>query len=241
MHKCTYPKIKVQWLIQAACLPYADCRRVVGYVFRNQIIDTGKATNFNKGIMKNKIRYVIMCLLGISILMGCSNKISQKEISNPNYSFGTIHWNGKWIKKDTTNLKYPCTLDSIILVFFHTWDDSTTYEFKNFPDSILANLNHETGMWLRNSYGLWSRTCLVEYFWELGIFHPDDISAIVLTCYHRFLNGKELKVDEQVEMFKSFWKNEMDIEYKLEDSLSWEFPPSLWDFGITKYETNKKK
>jgi hypothetical protein len=42
-------------------------------------------------------------------------------------------------------------------------------------------------------------------------------------------------------MFKSFWKNEMDIEYKLEDSLSWEFPPSLWDFGITKYETNKKK
>lgn len=190
--------------------------------------------------MKNKIQNIILILLGMSILFGCSNK-TQKEVKpNPNYSFGTINWNGEWIKKDTTNLDYPCTIDSTILVFFHTWDDSITYEFKTIPDSTLANINHGTGMWLRNNYGLWNRTCLVEYFWELGIFHPDDISAIILTSYHRFLNGKELKIEEQVNMYKSFWKNEMNIEYKLEDSLKWEFPPSMWDFGMTKYEPKKE-
>ena len=132
--------------------------------------------------------------------------------------------------------KYPCTIDSTILVFFHTWDDSITYSFKNIPDSMLANINHGTGQWLRNSYGLWGRTCLVEYFREMGIFHPDDISAILLTSFHRFLNGQELDVEQQVEMYKAFWKYERGMEYRLEDSLSWRFPPSMWDYGMTVYD-----
>ena len=161
--------------------------------------------------------------------------------SNPNYSFATIKWDGKWITRDTTKWKYPCTIDSTILMFFHTWNDSITLKFKNIPDSLLAGVNHGLGRWLRNSYGLWSKTCLVKYFWDMGIVHPDDISAILLTSYHRFLNGKELKVKEQVKMYKVFWKEEMDIEYKLEDSLEWEFPPSMWDFGMTIYEASSNK
>ena len=49
-----------------------------------------------------------------------------------------------------------------------------------------------------------------------------------------------MDVGQQVEMYKTFWKNEMDIEYRLEDSLSWEFHPSMWDFGMTKYEPKKE-
>lgn len=190
--------------------------------------------------MKTPIFYLLSIFLGILLLNGCADKQKQEVASNPNYSFGTINWNGEWIKRDTAELEYPCTIDSTILTFFHTWEDSITYEFKNFPDTLLATLNHQTGMWLRNSYGLWTRTCLVEHFWTMGIFHPDDISAILLTSYHRFLNGKELEVEKQIEMYKSFWKNEMDLVYKLEDSLSWDFPPSLWDLGITIYENKKE-
>ena len=168
-------------------------------------------------------------------LIGCGN-VNKKEIVNPNYSFGTIQWKGDWIKRDTSYSKYPCTVDSTILAFFHSWDDSLTFKIKNIPDSTLADINHGLGRWLRNNYGLWSRTCLVDHFWTLEIFHPDDISAILLTSYHRFLNGKELKIEEQANMYKSFWKNERDIVYKLEDSLKWEFPPSMWDFGMTIYE-----
>jgi len=192
------------------------------------------------------IRFLIKHLIIISgfifLLFSCSNK---KEISSNhkeiNYTFGKLKWQGEWIEKDTTNLKYPCTLDSAILVFFNTWDDSTTLKFKEIPDSNLAMINHSFGMWLRNSYGLWYRTCLVDYFWDKGIFHPDDISAILLTSHHRYLNAIPINLDEQVSMYKLFWKDEMGIEYKIEDSASWEFPPSMWDFGITSYQEDPKK
>ena len=185
--------------------------------------------------MRVQLHVIILFLIAISAFPGCKTEIQVEEIPNPNYAFGTIKWKDEWIEKDTAGLTYPCTIDSVIFTFFNTWGDSTTYEFKSMPDSLLSSVNHGTGMWLRNTYGLWGRTCLVEYFWELGIIHPDDISAILLTTYHRFLNGKALEVDKQVEMYKAFWKNEMDLEYKLEDSLEWEFPPSMWDFGITEY------
>ncbi len=164
--------------------------------------------------------------LAFSLIFVLSCALEQIE-KNPNYSFGTIHWEGEWITRDTAKWEYPCTVDSAILMLFHNWQDSTTLDFKSIPDSTLAGLNHGAGMWLRNSYGLWNRTCLVEHFWEMGIMHPDDMSAILLTSYHRFLNAQELEIPEQVEMYKLFWLNEMDIEYKLEDSLSWDFTFSM--------------
>ena len=177
----------------------------------------------------------------VLFIYSCSNNNGQKMTQqDTNYVFGKLKWEGKWITRDTTNLKYPCTLESTILTFFKTWDDSVTYEFKNIPDSNLANINHGTGMWLRNNYGLWGRTCVVHYFWDKGIFHPDDMSAILLTSYHRYLNAKPINVEEQIKMYKAFWKNEMHVEYKIADSAKWDFGPSMWDMGISNYKIKSK-
>lgn len=191
---------------------------------------------FIKAIKQTIMNRKLIIIL-ITIVYSCNSNTEIDNLQSPesNYKPGELKWKGEWIKRDTSNLKYPCTLDSIILTFFHTWDDSVTFWFKNIQDTALVYYNHSTGMWLRNSHGLWSRTCLVEYFWEKGIFHPDDISAIILTSYHRYLNGKEIKLEEQIEMFLSYWKNEFGIIYKLEDSASWDFPPSMWDFGMSEY------
>ncbi len=168
-------------------------------------------------------------------IASCTSSSQEVEKENSKYTFGKIKWENEWIERDTSFSNYPCTIDSTILTFFHNWNDSLTYNFKNIPDTSLANINHGIGRWLRNNYGLWSRTCLVDFFWKKGIFHPDDISAIILTSYHRFLNDKPLDIDGQVKMYQSFWKNEMDIVYRIEDSSNWEFPPSMWDFGMTIY------
>ena len=49
------------------------------------------------------------------------------------------------------------------------------------------------------------KTSLVKYFNELGIYHPDDISSIILTSFHRKLNNKSIDLAKQVESYKKYW------------------------------------
>jgi len=47
---------------------------------------------------------------------------------------------------------------------------------------------------------------LSKYFNNLGIYHPDDMSGIILDSYHRYLTGKKIKLDEQVGYYKAYWQ-----------------------------------
>lgn len=41
---------------------------------------------------------------------------------------------------------------------------------------------------------------------EMGIFHPDDMSAIILDSYQRKLKGEEIKIEEQLKYYQDYWK-----------------------------------
>ncbi|GBC62870.1 hypothetical protein DENIS_3854 [Desulfonema ishimotonii] len=64
----------------------------------------------------------------------------------------------------------------------------------------------QLGLFLRNKWGLWKKNRLVEYFKKLEIFHPDDMSEIILNSYQRYLQKKPIKLDEQVASYKEYWK-----------------------------------
>ncbi len=74
-------------------------------------------------------------------------------------------------------------------------------------EKAIINLHHGIGRWIRNEWGLWSGSELKTYFEELGLHHADDMSSVILTSFHRYLNGRELHIDQQVEHYKEFWKN----------------------------------
>ncbi len=62
------------------------------------------------------------------------------------------------------------------------------------------------GMWMRNAWGLWGgESPLSAYFHSLGIFHPDDMSGIVLDSYWRTVHGKPVDLEGQVEYYKRYW------------------------------------
>ena len=62
------------------------------------------------------------------------------------------------------------------------------------------------GLWMRNNWGLWGGSRLSNYFNKLGVFHPDDMSGIILTSYYRYSLGKEIKLEEQISHYKSYWE-----------------------------------
>ncbi len=75
------------------------------------------------------------------------------------------------------------------------------------PDGRFGNIvHHSFGMYLRNNWGLWGETELAKNLYEMGIFHPDDMSAIILDSYQRKLKGEELKLEEQLKYYQDFWR-----------------------------------
>lgn len=66
--------------------------------------------------------------------------------------------------------------------------------------------HHGIGTWMRNTWGLWGKEGeLYEALVGLGLDHADDMSGLILTSFHRNMNGKELKIIEQVQHYLDHW------------------------------------
>lgn len=83
-----------------------------------------------------------------------------------------------------------------------------------FPDSVKLDMIQNTdreiigqhhfgyGLWMRNNWGLWRQSRLWIYFYNKGVYHPDDVSSLILKMYHRKINNTELSFQRDVESIK---------------------------------------
>lgn len=129
----------------------------------------------------------------------------------------------------------PKDLDEAIQYFESNWTDKAKNDFIN--DS-LKNAHFSTGLWIRNNWIRGKRdTCLVNYFNELGIYHPDDISSIILKSLLRKLQNKPIELEKQINVYKAYWdpiieckKNQRLIalrnykKYKIGDNITIQMP-----------------
>jgi hypothetical protein len=64
------------------------------------------------------------------------------------------------------------------------------------------------GMWMRNNWGLWKGSRLAKWFNSHGIYHADDMSSIILDSFWRHLNGKQIRLEDQIKRYQEFWKKQ---------------------------------
>jgi len=101
----------------------------------------------------------------------------------------------------------PINLEECFIALSKMSSKEDIEKFKNkSEDGVTAQLHHSVGMGLRNKWGLWGGSQLKTFFEELGLWHADDMSSVILTSYHRHLNKIDLNLDKQVEHYKSYWK-----------------------------------
>lgn len=121
--------------------------------------------------------------------------------------------------KNNDTIVNPKNLNEAINYFENKWSNEEKTEFVK--DS-LRNAHFTVGSWIRNNWIHGQRdTSLVHYFNSLGIYHPDDISSIILTSLYRKLNNLPIELDKQIETYKSYWKPIIDCENR-ERRLAWE-------------------
>jgi len=69
-----------------------------------------------------------------------------------------------------------------------------------------ARAHHGFGTGLRNNWNLWKEDSpLHQHFRALGLWHADDMSGIILTCFYRELKGIPWEVGNQITYYQEYW------------------------------------
>ena len=69
-------------------------------------------------------------------------------------------------------------------------------------DEFFMESHFTIGMGIRNEWIRSGNSELVTFFLDQGVKHPDDMSAMILTSYHRHLLGKEIDFEGQISAHK---------------------------------------
>lgn len=150
----------------------------------------------------------------------------------------------------------PKNIEESIAYFEKKWTDNEKNVFKNKNEAdAVTELHMTVGMWIRNSWIRNENDSLVDQFHKIGVFHPEDISTIILTSLHRKLNHKEIKLDEQAQKYIEYWKqimaknekskktaNEIYNKHKVGDKINIYYPVSTRDgeSNAVIYEDNEE-
>lgn len=106
----------------------------------------------------------------------------------------------------------PKNLNECFAVLDEIFSESPEDEkewFKNAgEEEAVGSLHTGLGRWMRNTWGLWSRdTDLYRLFKSMELWHADDMYSVIMTSYHRKMNGKELNLKGQIENHIQYWKD----------------------------------
>jgi hypothetical protein len=100
----------------------------------------------------------------------------------------------------------PSSVEDTFIVLDTLLSDSLKDEFAHLEEQeAVVYSHHGLGMYLRNEWGLWANSRLAKYFNELDINHPDDMSSIILTSYHRYLNSESIELESQLNFYIDYW------------------------------------
>jgi hypothetical protein len=108
-------------------------------------------------------------------------------------------------KKDTLNGLYiPKNIDECIVEFDKVYEEKSKQTFKDQDEQKAVSMAYGfgPGLWIRNNWGLWGGSRLQKYFIDLNVSDPEAMSWIILTSYHRSINGKSVDFEEQIKKRK---------------------------------------
>ncbi len=78
---------------------------------------------------------------------------------------------------------------------------------KNWTEQDMSKAHFTLGLWIRNNWGLWRGSRLSKWFNARGIWHPDDMSSIILKSYWRHLHNTPLDLAAQISFHVDYWKD----------------------------------
>lgn len=100
----------------------------------------------------------------------------------------------------------PKTLDEAVDILYNEFKEETQFysEIKEGKKDI-GIFHHTTGMWIRNNWGLWKGSELRDFFFNLGVFHADDMSGIIFAKVQAKIRGEEYDLEKEIKRYEDYW------------------------------------
>lgn len=106
----------------------------------------------------------------------------------------------------------PLNLDESMRELKTILDDDVIQEIKDGSEEDLIQYHMGLGMWIRNNWELWKGSRLSKWFNAKGIYHPDDMSGIILDSFWRHLNGAPINLEKQIRFYQDFWESSKTVD-----------------------------
>ena len=131
-------------------------------------------------------------------------------------SFGEFnHSDNPLAMSDTTHI--PIDLNDCITQLDRIIPDSSKSQISAMTEEQFSARSHfGLGIWMRNNWRLWNGSRLAKFFNSKGIYHPDDMSGIILDSYYRYLTKQDIKLDEQIRHYQDYWERLKRQEFERE-------------------------
>jgi hypothetical protein len=119
-----------------------------------------------------------------------------------------------------SNNKKPYNLYEAIGALSLMHHESTKQKIISMTEhEFTVNSHFGLGLWIRNNWGLWQGSKLKDYFNSIGVFHPDEMSSIILTSYYRKHRDKDWDIDRYLKYYEDRWNEQKHFYYKIPDIL----------------------
>jgi len=151
------------------------------------------------GIRKKWI--TIIFLIEVALVSATVSAIAVKTVPKPYQETETVE-----------EVYIPLKLDECFAELDKILSPEAIQEIMDCSEDDLSRFHFGLGMGLRNSWGLWEGSDLAKWFNEQGIFHPDDMSGIIINSYWRHLNDYPLMLKEQILDYQKFWEDQKKKE-----------------------------
>ncbi|MGE0773315.1 MAG: DUF6794 domain-containing protein [Cyclobacteriaceae bacterium] len=145
--------------------------------------------------------------------------------------------------QDRETLKYkPVNLEDAVSHLAIIHDDTIKAKIRAMSENeFLAGSHFGLGMWIRNNWGLWRGKELAKYLNSIGLFHPDDMSSVILTCYYRELTGRAWELDEQIKYYRDYWQKSQEHANQMETDTAYRHKVQMRHDSIGRAQLQTKK
>lgn len=169
-------------------------------------------------------KLIITAALYVNVANGHMGVTGRMGLLNNEAQFHFTPAGKKYVEEQLLNvpvINHPANLDEAIdaVNAEYTETDGNRIKTMSEEEFIVAS-HHNLGQYLRNKWCLWwqperfhpewpkEKPAIVTFFNDLGIFHADDMSSIILTSFYRKLTDQPVDLEGQVKHYQEFWKNQ---------------------------------
>ncbi|HPG12722.1 MAG TPA: hypothetical protein PLU37_14410 [Chitinophagaceae bacterium] len=119
----------------------------------------------------------------------------------------------QWHYKDSSKLTadsiegiyIPSNLNDCFTQLDRFWSDSLKNVIRNMSESKFTAGEHlNSGMWIRNNWGLHRGSRLTKFFNNIGVSNAEGISGIIITSYYRYLKGINIDLAYQISNYSYY-------------------------------------